>query len=909
MKLSGCLSKLYKKDNADMTHTRIKNENMKIKGGSYTITGDNLDEFLKCYYTNVIENSEVEYMTERQIQDGPLCIDFDFRYSGTIKNRQHTIEDIVEYIDVLFSELKMLVKIEDESTFDVYVFEKDSVNCLNEEDVTKDGIHMILCLNIQQEMKQILRERFISKIIGKCNLPLKNTWDKVFDEGICKGHTNWQMYGSTKPGNQPYKLTGIFTVKYEEENKDFDMEQLTVPKKVSYDLFKKMSVQNRGHPYLQNTGLGNEEMKNSKQKTKKSKVKLIKDKKKETIDCLEDIDEMVNEFVESLDACEHIVLEAHQYAMILPAEYYESGSYDKWIRLALALHCTDKRLFVTWLKVSSKAKNFKISDVDELREKWDHLSEVNKGELTMKSIRYWAQEDGSMEDYELVRKNTLDHHINASIDPTKPLTEFDSAVVLHFLYRERYLCISVKHNIWMEFKNHRWVEIDSGTTLRLSLSQDVYELYMHKLNELMKNVEIESDELIAKKIKDKIHRLTEVTGNLKRTVWKNNILREAKDLFYDQSFIDNQDKNPYLMCFNNGVYDFKEGVFRNGRYDDYITKSTKNDYVKLEECDSNVVEEIHDFMNKLFPLEDLRNYMYEHLSSCLIGTNENQTFNIYTGSGRNGKSKLVELMSMCLGDYKAIVPITLVTQTRRGIGSTASEIVQLQGTRYAVMQEPSKGDKINEGIMKELTGGDPIQARALFKESVTFIPQFKLAVCTNTLFDIASNDEGTWRRIRVCPFMSKFKEPENIDEDDEDEPYQYEVDKKLEMKFPKWREAFLSILVEKVQETNGIVSDCDIVLSKSGEYRNSQDYLSGFVNERLEIGTDEEYVTWSELQEDFKDWYMELYGQKVPKGQELKDYMSKKFGKPVRVTEVNVKKQAWKKFKLISHHVNDTFNV
>ena len=59
--------------------------------------------------------------------------------------------------------------------------------------------------------------------------------------------------------------------------------------------------------------------------------------------------------------------------------------------------------------------------------------------------------------------------------------------------------------------------------------------------------------------------------------------------------------------------------------------------------------------------------------------------------------------------------------------------MQLQGVRYAVMQEPSKGDKINEGIMKEITGGDPIQGRALFKETITFIPQFKLVVCTNVL--------------------------------------------------------------------------------------------------------------------------------------------------------------------------------
>ena len=58
--------------------------------------------------------------------------------------------------------------------------------------------------------------------------------------------------------------------------------------------------------------------------------------------------------------------------------------------------------------------------------------------------------------------------------------------------------------------------------------------------------------------------------------------------------------------------------------------------------------------------------------------------------------------------------------------------------------------------MKEITGGDPLVGRALFKDTITFIPQFKLVACTNFLFDIKTNDDGTWRRIRVCDFMSKF---------------------------------------------------------------------------------------------------------------------------------------------------------
>ena len=195
-----------------------------------------------------------------------------------------------------------------------------------------------------------------------------------------------------------------------------------------------------------------------------------------------------------------------------------------------------------------------------------------------------------------------------------------------------------------------------------------------------------------------------------------------------------------------------------------------------------------------------------------------------------GKSMLVLLMGKVLGDYKGTVPITLITQKRSSIGGTSSEIVALKGTRYAVMQEPSKGDKINEGIMKEITGGDPIQGRALYRDTITFIPQFKLVVCTNTLFDIEADDDGTWRRIRVCDYLSKFME--NPVDNDPDEPYQFKVNKRLEDKFSEWKTAFMSLLVEKALVNKGDVKDCEMVLAKSLLYREGQNYLAEFMKDK-----------------------------------------------------------------------------
>ena len=496
---------------------------------------------------------------------------------------------------------------------------------------------------------------------------------------------------------------------------------------------------------------------------------------------------------------------------------------------------------------------------------------------------YWAKNDADRTAYNKIRHETVDYFIEQTV---RGQTEFDLANVLLQLFKDRFVCVSIKNNIWYEFKNHRWSEIDSGNTLRLWCSRDVHKLYCDKAATEDERMDaLEEDDPNREKIKKKIDTLISIGLMLRRTNHKNNIMREARDLFYDKDFLEKQDENNNLMCFNNGVFDFRDNVFRDGKPEDYITKCTNIDYVPIDQVNQTASSQVDEFMRQLFPVEELHKYMWDHLASTLIGTNENQTFNIYIGSGANGKSKLVDLMTKILGDYKGTVPITLITQKRPGIGGTSSEIVQLRGVRYAVMQEPSKGDKINEGIMKEITGGDPIQGRALFKETVTFVPQFKLVVCTNTLFDIKDTGDGTWRRIRVCDFKAKFRE--NPVENDPDEPYQFPIDKKIEAKFEQWKEPFMSKLVEIAKHKKGLVEDCAIVLNKSNAYREDQDYLREFAREKI-IKSDGGKIKKTELLETFKQWYTIQYGRSVPKGKELYDFVDKMFSKNNKGTWIGI---------------------
>ena len=888
------------------THTRIGNKEMNIYGGSFNIPENINDNFLDIYYDHVFVNKNEEFLTEKQLlNDGPLLVDIDFRYNTTITKRQHTKEHIIDLIYLYLNKLNEMYKFTNQSNINIYVLEKSETTIFDNK--TKDGIHLIFTIKMSKPEQSLLRKKILNEIQDIwSDLTLENNFNDVFDEGITKGYVNWQFYGSKKPGNLTYNLKYYISCYYDNDDwtiNENNIESLDMRKHIElmsarYKDHKKYDLLNN-HYLIE--ALENEKLLINNKSTKSPNITnklLFEDYDLSQIKNIEELDNLIEILFNELTTNDYELKEVHDFTLILPKSYFGEGSYSKWIRVGWALKNTSEKLFLTWIKFSSQSSSFNYNDIEKYYNMWKSFNRKNEDGLTSRSIMFWAKTD-NFESYEKIREKTVSYFIDKTLDSIiskDKIGEFDLAIVLYQLFKDRFVCVSVKNNQWYEYKENKWNEIDSGNSLRLLISKKMHDIYMKKANDLIEIItKMENNDENADTLKIKSCKLGDICILLKTTSWKNNIMKEAKELFYDKEFLDKLDSYPYLLSFNNYVVDFKNKNHRKGRPDDYISKSTNIDYIPNNilnnKNNESLIKEIKLFMKQLFPIKELEDYMWEHLASVLIGTNENQTFNIYTGSGCNGKSKLVELMGKGLGDYKATVPITLVTQKRGSIGGTSSEIVQLQGVRYAVMQEPSKGDKINEGIMKEITGGDPIQGRALFKETVTFIPQFKLVVCTNVLFDIATNDDGTWRRIRLCDFMSKFTDsPYNNEEKfpKENFPYQYLIDKKIDEKFEIWAPLLMSMLVNIGFETQGNVKDCSIVMAGSDKYREGQDYLTEFAKEKI-IRKHDGKIKKTELLEEFKNWFIMHYGRNnLPNGKEITDYMNKKYGKCNRGKWFNV---------------------
>lgn len=879
-----------------ITHTRIGDQNLNIYGGAYAIPKEEINLFHNLYYDHVFVKNNKEYLTEKQIENGPMAVDFDFRYNYDVDTRQHTKEHIQDMILLYLEEIKEYFVFEENKPFDIFIFEKPNVNRLADGSLTKDGIHMILGIQIDNILQTMLREKIIEKLPEVWDLPLVNTWDSVLDEGISKGTTNWQLFGSRKPGNESYELTQHFIITYDKSDGEFMMDEM---KPTDFDLknnFIKLSVQNENCPSFK---INNKILDEYKKRNEKKSVKIKRPTSRTKMNLLiEDDEESENETIsltdikdkQTLDKAVEIMLnqikpneyeirETHYYAQQLPEKYYEPGSHALNRQVAFALKHTDERLFLSWVQLRSKASDFEYDSITDLYHQWKKYFNKSKEGVTKRSIMYWVKQD-NFEGYEKVKNTSIDYYIEESLNTQ---TEYDLAQVLKQMYKDKYVCVSYdKKGIWYTFKNHRWI-MDKGLSLREAISKQMYDLYSNKINKLTDEYHhYDSNDDKACFIQKRIKIISEVKIRLKKTNDKNNIMREAMELFYDGEFVRSMDTNKHLLCFNNGVVDFNNKIFRDGYPEDYITKTTRINYIPYDVNNPEIQEvsqTILEFMEKLFPIPNLLTYMWDHLASCLIGSNKNQTFNVYHGSGSNGKSIIADLMAVTLGEYKGTVPITLVTEKRGLIGGTSDEVLKLKGVRYAVMQEPSKSVKLNEGIMKELTGGDPIQARGLYSESEIFEPQFNLVVCTNNLFDIESNDDGTWRRIRKVDFVSKF-----IDEGEEhtdETPYIYPKDKSLKDKLPSLAPIFASMLVKRAFETEGIVADSEYVMNSSNKYRKCQDHIAKFVAEFIEkTGLAKDKIKKTELANQFKFWFQQEQGanRKMPKGQELYDYMDKKYG-------------------------------
>lgn len=185
------------------------------------------------------------------------------------------------------------------------------------------------------------------------------------------------------------------------------------------------------------------------------------------------------------------------------------------------------------------------------------------------------------------------------------------------------------------------------------------------------------------------------------------------------------------------------------RREDLITKLAPVKYAPSAAC-----PEYDGFVLAVQPEPTMRRFLHQWGGYSLTGDTGEQKLAFFYGQGRNGKGTWVETVAAIAGDYAGSVPIESFLDTggkRRGDQATP-DIARLPGVRLLRVSEPEKGSALNEGLVKQVTGGDPVDARHLNKGFFTFVPDFKMTISGNHKPKVKDTSDGIWRRMQLVPW-------------------------------------------------------------------------------------------------------------------------------------------------------------
>ena len=212
------------------------------------------------------------------------------------------------------------------------------------------------------------------------------------------------------------------------------------------------------------------------------------------------------------------------------------------------------------------------------------------------------------------------------------------------------------------------------------------------------------------------------------------------------------DSDPWLFNAHNGTIDLRTGNLRSHRREDYITRICEVPYNP-----GAGAPRFKQFLCEIFDHDQaLIQYVQWAVGYSLTALTRHHLFFVLWGGGANGKSTLVEVLKHVIGpDY-----FHTMTSDELLLSSYArhqSPIAQLEGKRFVVASETNESRRLNESLVKQLTGGDSIRANLMHRDAEEFRPVLKLWLMTNHRPEIRDDSKGMWRRIRLIPFTQTFE--------------------------------------------------------------------------------------------------------------------------------------------------------
>lgn len=297
------------------------------------------------------------------------------------------------------------------------------------------------------------------------------------------------------------------------------------------------------------------------------------------------------------------------------------------------------------------------------------------------------------------------------------------------------------------------------------------------------------------------------------------------------------DTDPYLVNCLNCTVDLRTGKSRPHSKDDLITRRIECDYTPgaLAPIWTNFLWDV------LGGDADLIQFVCRALGYSLSGAIKEHAVFFLFGHGGNGKSTFIETVTNVLGEYSAQLMTKTLMQKDGSDNVANSDIAGLQGRRICFAEETEKGRRMDEALVKKLTGGDKVRARLLYGEPFTFVPTHKLWMFGNYKPIIRGTDRGIRRRIKLIPFNKLIADSK--------------MDTDLPNKLAGEMSGILNTILAGARDwdRHGLGS-CKAVDTATAEYFAEMDIFAQWIEDEMDVGADK-WILASGLRQNMEEFY------------------------------------------------------
>jgi P4 family phage/plasmid primase-like protien len=494
-------------------------------------------------------------------------------------------------------------------------------------------------------------------------------------------------------------------------------------------------------------------------------------------------------------------------------------------------------LFLDWTKKFG-TENKKKEAYKHYTKNLKYIALKDKKRLSVASLHYWAKQNNEIA-YNLRFSKKIDYEVNMDIEGLlEEPSDYDFAKYFTKINGNNFKCVDVKDKTFYVFnEKNLWIPEKSAVTVRETISNgfyNVFEEYNNKLNTELQKYDPTSPQYSAFSKKTKT--LKDLKLKLKNRMNKNNITNDICDILFDEDFDKDMNREKYALPIKgNKMLNMKTLEVYDRTINNKFSYECDADYIELSAEQENDINQY--FLDLFCGKQDMVDCVVDIIKSIFSGDKLRYIF-FFTGNGCNGKSLLFKLLDSIFKNAMNTIATNVILDFKQN-NSITTEFEKLDKCRLGYVTELKEDDKLNEKVIKQISGGDKIDLRALFKTNTTVEPTANLCVLTNELPSF-KKEKAIVDRIITIPFLNTFT-----------------VDSSFEGSMLSKKDEIFSFIMKR-----GIIRDKfnlteEMIAAKEDYIDNNEkvDHLEDFIKERFDIVT---FVkTEKMLNNDFVSMYLD----------------------------------------------------